>query len=196
MPAVVYLETADVVFAESLCRILRQWDMKVLCQEEEEPLSILRSGRVDLVLLDIRQQLEEALLLLNSIRRELPDMDVIVINRPDNVRASLAGMQAGAVDEIIAPCDTGLLRRKITESWERRQARLKKKKKRSVLGMFSEAMAAATFAQAGEFETAVEFLRGGEPAAEKEHTKGRAQDQADGQDRDKAPGAGGKREKL
>jgi DNA-binding NtrC family response regulator len=184
------------VFAESLCRILRQWDMTVLRQEEEEPLSILRSGGVDLVLLDIRQQLDEALLLLRSIRRELPELEVIVINRPDNVRASLAGMQAGAVDEIIAPCDTGLLRRKITEAWKRRQARLKKKKKRSVLGMFSEAMAAATFAQAGEFETAVEFLRGGDPAEKKEHPKDREQDKDDGQGRDTAPGAGGKREKL
>lgn len=196
MPAVVYLGTTDEVFAESLGRTLRQWDMTVLRHEEAEPLSAIKAGGADLVLLDIRRQLDEAMLLLGRIRSELPDVDVIVINRPDNVRASLAGMQAGAADEIIAPCDTGLLRRKITEAGERRRARLKKKKKRSVLGMFSEAMAAATFAQAGEFETAVDFLRNSEPDGEEGRSGNREKNTDGGRDRDKASGSVGKREKL
>lgn len=193
--AVVCLATSDEVFAESLSRTLGRWEMTVLRQEEGELLSLPRNDRVDLILLDIRQHLDQALLLLSDIRRERPDLEVLVINRADNVRASMAAMQAGAGDEIIAPCDTFLLRRKITEACERRQARMKKKKKRSVLGMFSEAMAAATFAQAGEFETAMDFLRDSDPDGEKEEPGGREKNKDEGRGRNKAAGAGSKREK-
>lgn len=164
MRSVIFIETGDLVFAETLSITLGQWGLSVLRRYDEPSSSeTLRENKVDVVLLDIRQQSGNELKLLSDIKKTLPDIDVILLNRADNIKASMAGMQAGADDEIIAPCDSGILKKKITEACRRRNKRLKKRGKRSLLDMFSDAMTAATFAQAGEFETAVDFLNNEPP---------------------------------
>lgn len=163
MRTLIYLGTTDPSFAEVLAENLRQWGMKVLLPAEEESWERLKKKKVEVVLLDIRQRFQEALRLLRGIRAELPEVSVIVINRPDNIQDSLLSMQAGAADEILTPCDTGLLKKKINEACARRLALLPKKKRRSPLAIFSAAMAAASFAQAGEFAMAAEFLEEPQP---------------------------------
>lgn len=170
MRTLIYLGTTDPFFAEVLSENLRQWGMKVLLAEEEESLARLKNKKVEVVLLDIRQRFQEALRLLRGIRAELPEVSVIVINRPDNIHDSLVSMQAGAADEILTPCDTGLLKKKIIEACARRLELLPKKKRRSPLAIFSAAMAAASFAQAGEFEMAEDFLQ--EPPQNDRNGKG------------------------
>jgi len=68
----------------------------------------------------------------------------------------MAGMQAGAADEITVPIDTDTLRATIASVCSTR----KTKRKRSIFKMFGDAMAAVAFAQAGEFDTAVDLLDG------------------------------------
>lgn len=116
------------------------------------------ANQVDIVLLDIRQHQHEALTLLRGIKQTLRDAEVIVINRAGNIRSSMEAMQAGADDEIIAPCDTRSLKKKVMAACRRQEKRRRKREKRSFLGIFSDSMAAATFAQAGEFDTAVDLM--------------------------------------
>ncbi len=159
MEAKIRVLTHDEVFAATLCATLGQLGFaSVRPGGGDGRFAIGPDENVDVVLLDIRQQHDEAINCLRSLKQARPEIEVIMINRPDSVRTSMAGMQAGAGDELIAPFDTAVLKKKVTAACRRLGKRLKKGSRRSLLTMFSDAMAAATFAQAGEFDTAVDLL--------------------------------------
>jgi hypothetical protein len=65
-------------------------------------------------------------------------------------------MRAGASSELSAPFDLAALRSAVSAALRRRWTRLDRGP--SLLARFQRAMDAATFAQAGEFETAREML--------------------------------------
>lgn len=110
------------------------------------------------MLLDIRDLADDAFGQVYSTRQQYPGVEVVLINRPDNVVASIAGMKAGAVDEVIVPFDTGALKAIICEVFGRVHAVSAKKVKKPLLVRFSEAMMAATFAQAGDYDGALDML--------------------------------------
>jgi len=152
MQATALIASSDATFAETMEALLQRWGMKVeLSGGSKHPLPM----EAEIVLLDIRQDNSSGLSFLLSIREKMPEAEIILINRPDNIKQSIAGMQAGAADEIIAPFDTNALKNIISAALRRRE---KRKGKKSLLRRFGEAMTAATFAQAGEFDTAVALL--------------------------------------
>lgn len=152
MQATALIASSDATFAETMEALLQRWGMKVeLSGGSKHPLPL----EAEIVLLDIRQDNSSGLSFLLSIREKMPEAEIILINRPDNIKQSIAGMQAGAADEIIAPFDTNALKNIISAALRRREER---KGKKSLLRRFGEAMTAATFAQAGEFDTAVALL--------------------------------------
>lgn len=142
----------DTDFAQTMKSLLQRWGMVVELAAEAVCLPV---DRVDVVLLDIRKEESNGLALLSTIRTRMADAEIILVNRPDNIQLSMAGMQAGADDEIISPFDTATLKNKISSAI---QCRKKRRGKRSLLKRFEDAMAAITFAQAGEFDTAVDLL--------------------------------------
>lgn len=164
MPHVIIIDTADTKFAETLGRTIGQWGYGHH-RQGENPATELQNQEGDVVLFDIRELNDEAFGLLNSIKQRNPGIEVILINKPDNIGASIAGMKAGAVDEIIVPFDTGSLKAKIAEACKRRKA-ARAKNKKSLFSRFSDAMAAAAFAQAGSYDDALDFLDG--PSARKQ----------------------------
>jgi len=152
MQATALIVSSDAGFAETMQARLQEWDLTVALSEGlTHPLPL----SAEIVLLDIRHDNNEMLNLLLSIRERMPAAEVILINRPDNIPLSIAGMQAGAADELIAPFDTSTLKNTISAAlgrWKKRQG------KKSLFQRFGDAMAAATFAQAGEFDTAIAML--------------------------------------
>jgi hypothetical protein len=80
----------------------------------------------------------------------------------------MVAMQAGASDEILVPCDTGILKKKITDALKRRKKLSGKKRRMSFLRILSESMAAATFAQAGEFDAAIDYMKESRKSSEKQ----------------------------
>lgn len=150
--ATVLIVSDDTDFAQSMKGPLQRWGMVVELAAEAAFLPV---GGVDVVLLDIRKQEGNGLALLATIRKKMVDAGIILVNRPDNIRLSMAGMQAGADDEIISPVDTAILKNKISAAV---QCRKKRCGKRSLLKRFEDAMAAVAFAQAGEFDTAVGLM--------------------------------------
>ncbi|MCX5876473.1 MAG: hypothetical protein NT087_09335 [Deltaproteobacteria bacterium] len=136
--------------------LLQGWGMTVALSEESAP-----QPGTEIVLLDIRQTGNEGPHPLLAIREKMPAAEIILINRPDNIPLSIAGMQAGAADELIAPFDTSTLKNSISAAlarWKKRQG------KKTLFQRFGDAMAAATFAQAGEFDTAIAMLDSEEEA--------------------------------
>jgi DNA-binding response OmpR family regulator len=143
----------DPDFAQTMKSLLQRWGMFVELVAESV---YLPAGGVDVVLLDIRKREGEGLALLATIRSRMADAGIILVNRADNIQLSMAGMQAGADDEIISPFDTATLKKKISSALQCRKKR--KRKKRSLFERFEDVMTAITFAQAGEFGDAVDLL--------------------------------------
>jgi len=156
MQATALIVSNDAGFAETMQALLQGWGMTVALSGESAP-----PPETEIVLLDIRQASNEGPHPLLAIREKMPAAEIILINRPDNIPLSIAGMQAGAADELIAPFDTSTLKNSISAAlgrWKKRQG------KKSLFQRFGDAMAAATFAQAGEFDTAIAMLDGKEEA--------------------------------
>lgn len=143
----------DADFGQTMRNLLQRWGMIVELAAEAAYLPV---GGVDVVLLDIRNQESGGLALLVTIRARMAEAGIILVNRPDNIQLSMAGMQAGADDEIISPFDTATLKKKISSAIQCRKKR--KGKKRSLFKRFEDVMTAITFAQAGEYGDAVDLL--------------------------------------
>lgn len=159
MESLIYLATPDINFAETLCRMVADWGFAVQHDILPEKTTMAHhQEQIAVILLDVRLDEHSALKLLQTIKAERPEVEAILINRPENIRVSMSGMQAGAGDEIIVPFDTAELKNKIQAGCKRYEKRRRKKGHRSLLDRFSDSMAAATFAQAGEFNTAADFL--------------------------------------
>lgn len=152
--ATALIVSGDEKFAETMKARLQSWGLMVSLSEDS-PSRLPFEVEAAIVLLDIRQVGSEALIFLRNIKEKMPAAEVILINRADNIPLSIAGMQAGATDELIAPFDTSTLQNTISAALRRRK---KQQGKKSLLQRFEEAMAAATFAQAGEFDTAIAML--------------------------------------
>lgn len=158
----VLIVSQDAIFAEKIGKTLEQWRLTFQHLSPEAEFK-LQEHEPDVLLFDIRELSKEALALLRSIRQRLPRVALVLINRADNVTASIAGMKAGATNEIIVPFDTESLKGIIIEAYEEGQRGRKKKRKKPFLTRFSEAMMAATFAEAGEFDSALDLLATPEP---------------------------------
>lgn len=165
----VLIETRDNIFVQNLTRTLLQWGLGVFHKADDQDIgSLTGKEEIEVALLDIRNSTENTLGLLQSIRETLPDVEIILINSHDNIRASMVAMQAGANDEVLVPCDTGILKKKITDALKRRKKLLRKKSGMSFFTMLSESMSAATFAQAGEFDAAIDYMNEVRKASEKQ----------------------------
>lgn len=156
---VIVIITDDVVLVQTLGGRLREWGATVFHSDADHtpPRPAICP---DVVLVDIRDQTTEELRMLSAIQQEMPFAELLLINSNDNIKASMAGRRAGASDELVVPFDTGTIRQQIIAACGRSRNRQKMKKHRSMLTVFGDAMSAATFAQAGEFETALDILNG------------------------------------
>jgi DNA-binding NtrC family response regulator len=152
----------DPRLAGSLEPRLREWGLSVGIETDFARLtpSAARRERVDLVLLDARRCDEPLLAWLASLKRALPALEVVLLDLPGQVTSSIAAMRAGASAELSAPFDLAALRNLLEASLRRRSKRLREPRP-SLLERFQRAMTAATFAQAGEFETARQLLAEG-----------------------------------
>lgn len=149
----VFIESGDSGFAESLAEAVVRCGAGVVGKGDGKD-GFFSSGNFDvnLLLLDIRES-DGAVAVTKRIKKEFPHIEVLLINRQDNVRTSMLAMQAGARDELMVPVDLDTLKEKIEVAAQQIDG-----KKKSICEKFSDVMVAATFAQAGEFETAIDLM--------------------------------------
>ncbi len=154
----------DAPLSENIAQCLRGWGARVAVESDVGRLDPSAAAAFDVVLLDLRR-LDDALLAwLSALKRAEPGVEVILLSLPGQVATSIAAMRAGASSEVSAPFDVATLRAAVSAALRRRRKRLAARRP-SLLERFQRAMAAATFAQAGEFETARELLAEEEPPA-------------------------------
>jgi DNA-binding NtrC family response regulator len=164
MPARVRIVSPDSDFAEAVGRRLHGWGLSVAVESDFRRVAPPAEGdeQDDLVLLDVRRCDDGLLGWLSALKQALPALEVVLLNLPGQVAISIAAMRAGASSELSAPFDLAALRRVVSDALRRRRKRLEGARP-SLLERFHRAMAAATFAQAGEFDTARELLADDEP---------------------------------
>lgn len=171
-----FLISEDEAFAETLREKFAQWGWRLAHGAGHDPAELTAAAGSAVVLVDIRRRDEQAAEMIKEIRRQMAQPEIILLNRADNIPAAIAGMQAGATDEINEPFDAAALRNALAAADQRRRARLQKEKSGGIWAAFSKAMAAAAFAQAGEFETAIEFARRPQEEQAADHEKDQERD--------------------
>lgn len=159
MTGVVYIKTEDCHFAQVLSKTLSKWKIPIRRPESEEAHQpSYMDDEVDVVLLDIRHRVDEAMGVLRWIRRHSPNIEVITLNTIDRVAASMEAMRAGAADELTVPLDAEIFKEKVLDAFRRRRDAVGSRTARSLLQQFSQTMAASAFAEVGEFDAAVQML--------------------------------------
>ena len=155
----VRIVSPDPGFAASIAAWLRAWGLSVAVESDPTRLTprVVADERVDVVLLDVRGREEALLAWLAALKRGHPALGVILLNASGQVAISIPAMRAGASAELSAPFDLAALHAAVAAALRRRRKRLDATRP-SLLERFRRAMSAATFAQAGEFETARELL--------------------------------------
>ena len=160
----VRIVSPDPGFAGSIHQWLHGEGLSVAVESDFSRITpaVADDERLDVVLLDVRRCEDPLLAWLAALKRALPAVEVIILGLPGQVTISIAAMRAGASTELSAPLDLAALRAAVSAALRRRRKRLGAARP-SLRERFHRAMSAATFAQAGEFETAREILDEGEP---------------------------------
>lgn len=150
----VFIVSGDDNFAMTMENIMRKWGMDVVFPVRDDELCRPYGGD-EVFIVDLRQDGNKGLAMLATVKKWRPEAGIILVNRLGNIQSSIAGMQAGAISELIVPFDIVSLKGAIFKAIKRRK---KAAGKKWFLKRFGEVMAAATFAQAGEFDTAMELF--------------------------------------
>lgn len=159
MSPLILIVMADSQFLQNLVSRIGLVQGKIISAANQfEALEISSGRKIDVAVLDIRDQGADSIRLLKSLKKEEPGIEILLLSSPESVPYAMEGMREGASDELMVPFDIRTLREKIQEAVERRKALKKKGRKRSLLDIFEGAMMAATFAQAGEYDSAREIM--------------------------------------
>ena len=148
----VLLITNDDALAGTLGERFLRWGMGLIRRRAIEDASQAMDS-ASVVLLDVRAGGREVIERFKAMVNSNAVPPVLLLNRPDNITVSMAGMRAGAADELTEPFCAETLREKIIEVGRMHS----RKRKRSIYAAFTAAMSAAAMAQGGEFEAAVEL---------------------------------------
>lgn len=173
MPSRIRIVSPDAAFAGSIGSRLASWGLSVSCESDFGRITAPRveDEQVDVILLDVRRPEGGVLGWLSALKGALPALEVILLGLAGQVGVSIEGMRAGASHELSVPLDTAALRRAVSDALRRRHKQLPVARP-SLLERFQRAMAAATFAQAGEFETARQMLEEDGPPPRRRGPKG------------------------
>ena len=77
----------------------------VVAEDGEQALTMLRERAADLLITDLRMPRRDGLSLLDAVRKEFPELLVIMITAHGTVDSAVAAMRRGAFDYILKPFD-------------------------------------------------------------------------------------------
>lgn len=106
------------------------------CEDPEEAMSIISSGKVDIVMLDIKMPKIDGLQLLKSMKSIAPDIQVVLITGYPSMQSAIEAVRYGAYDYIIKPFDKRQIEEVVRKGIVRRTQR--KLEKSTVSNLMSE----------------------------------------------------------
>lgn len=148
---------SDRFFGNGLVRRLTDETWQILLADRlSDVKKIVKRKNIDVVVLGLNTLKREGLAILKMIKKIRPLTEVIIINSSEQIALSIEGMKLGAFDDFMVPFDLDSLRLRIQDACQ--QKKQKEKAKKSLLDRCRDIMIAATFAEAGESDMAIEFL--------------------------------------
>ena len=81
----------------------------------------IRSRRFDVALVALGSLKEEALLVIQNIKNNCPETEIIILTQQEYLSLSIQGMKLGAFDDIMVPIDVEELLSKISAAQKKNQ---------------------------------------------------------------------------
>ncbi|MFH2133107.1 MAG: response regulator [bacterium] len=122
----------------------------------DEIMKMMRKKRIDVVLLNLVDLRNEGLRLLTQLKALRPLVEVILINQSSQIALSIEGMKRGAFDDFLLPFDMNQLLTRIQDAIALKKQRRSRRK--TFREKIDDIMIAVSFAEAGEIETARQYL--------------------------------------
>lgn len=153
----VMLVGRDTPFLEALNRRLAFGGFTVFfVQSASETIAMVHTNDIDVVVVNMDDVEDHGLRLLDSIKNSGFCTEVITLTMPSAFHCSIKSMKLGSFADLLIPFDNEDLAEKIQAASARKKAR--EKTKRSLVDRFDDVMISATFAEAGEVDTARQIL--------------------------------------
>ena len=134
-------------FLETLVDRLNLRDLKTdVAYNGQEALSAVEEEEPDVIVLDVKMPGMDGIEVLRRLKKAYPHVEVIILTGHGSEKDEQQARQLGAFDYLRKPADLETLMGRITNAF---QQRMKKLERMSM---------AATFAEAGDFDTAKEIM--------------------------------------
>ena len=117
----VLLVDDEVGFVEALVKRLRKRDVDAAAVHSgEDALARFATQPPDVVVLDVKMPGMDGLATLREIKRRHPLVEAIMLTGHADVEMAIAGMEHGAFDYLMKPCDINELLYKIQDAYEKK----------------------------------------------------------------------------
>jgi DNA-binding NtrC family response regulator len=161
MGVTILIIEGETMLQEHLVRHLETQNWRIFKSRQQKDIKrILKKHSVDVVLMSLNDLKNEGMALIKMIKKKHSAVKVITINNGDQISLSIEGMKLGIFDDFLMPLDLDSLISRIHEAYHAKK--VAEVVKPSLFQRCQNIMVAASFAEAGEAETAKSML-------EKEH---------------------------
>ena len=135
--------------------VIQKWRLFNAMQPKDIK-QMFKKHAIDVVLLSLNDLKKEGLALIKRIKKMRPPVQIITVNSPDQISLSIEGMKMGVFDDFLMPLDLDSLILRIKDACQAKKDA--ESIKPSLLRSCQNLMVAASFAEAGDAETAKEML--------------------------------------
>ena len=109
-------------FLSTTSRLLEKRGMNVItCTNGFDAFDILKTHRIDVVLLDIKMPGIDGIDALKRIKRENPDVEVVLLTGHASVQSAVEGLKLGAFDYLTKPSTVAEISAKVSEAFEKKK---------------------------------------------------------------------------
>jgi len=131
------------------------------CYDIEQALKAVQDEEYDVAIIDLMMPDTDGITAMYRIKIIRPLMECIVLSGQGTLRMAVESMKQGAFDFLEKPCEHNVVTKVIDEAYARKheQDNRIRKAANKVYSKLEKAMVGATFAEAGQFDTAKEILR-------------------------------------
>ena len=118
---------------ESLKNVLQRRKMEVaIVQNGEEALKFLKESIIEVVVLDVKMPGMDGVEVLQRMKEEFPNIEVILLTGHPTVESALTGMKHGAFDYVVKPPDVDELTETIYRAYGRREDNIAKQRQKII----------------------------------------------------------------
>ena len=113
----------EVPFVETMTKRLtkRKLDITAAFNGKEALTQLRRHPHIEVVILDVKMPGMDGLETLAAIKKAYPSTEVLMLTGHATVESAIEGLNKGAFDYLMKPCDIDLLVKKVTEAAARKR---------------------------------------------------------------------------